>query len=184
MSEKYSPQAESNLEQTIGQIEHRSVFTKKNERIDHRNKHQERIKDIREKVGETAKKSDKINLNREDKAQKDNYKYVGAGPQLQAQALNQTLNKIQKKLPAYERQFSKFIHSPIVEKVSQAGGSTIARPNGLLFAGIFSFMASLVVLTICRYYGYEYNYLIGLASLGLGFVAGLFLEAITKLVKR
>ena len=188
MSEKYSPKIENaaESEHTPEHAQHHEAPSPKTEEANHRHKHQEDIKNIREKIGETSKTSDEASKHqaKEDDQPKASYKHVQAGSQLQSQALKQNLKKIQTHLPAYQRQFSKFIHKPIVEKVSEGVGATAARPSGLLFAGIFSFIASLVVLTICRYYGYEYNYLVGLVSLGGGFVVGLILEAGLKLIKK
>jgi hypothetical protein len=185
MSE-FSPKHENNSEQKHANPEHYEVPEKKPEAINHRHEHQEDIKNIRENVGEFSKTSEEISKhhNKKDEAPKHSFKHVQVGSQLHAQSLNQNLKKMQKHLPPYQRQFSKFIHRPVVEKVSEGVGATVARPSGLLFAGIFSFIASLVVLSICRYFGYEYNFFIGLASLVGGFFVGLLLEAISKLIKK
>lgn len=184
MSE-FSPKHENNSEQKHDSEEYYDV-SKKTPEVDHRHEHKEDIKNIRENVGEFSKTSAEISKhhNKKDEAPKNNYKHVQTGSQLHSQALSQNLKKVQKHLPVYQQQFSKFIHKPVVEKVSEGVGATVARPSGLLFAGIFSFTASLAVLTICRYFGYEYNFLIGLASLAGGFIVGLFLEAISKMIKK
>lgn len=186
MSEKFNPKIENSREQRHEAQEHHEVSSLEPEKVSRRHEHQEDIKNIREKIGETSKTSEEISKqqNNKDEAPKASYKHVQVGSQLHSQALSQNLKKVQKHLPGYQRQFSKFIHKPVVEKLSEGAGATVARPSGLLFAGIFSFIASLVVLSICRYFGYEYNYLVGLASLGGGFVVGLGLEAISKLVKK
>lgn len=97
---------------------------------------------------------------------------------------SQTVKRAQKQLRGAERGFSKVIHNPKVEAVSDVAGGTIARPSGLLIGGLFSLVATIAVIVICRYYGYEYNYLIGLACFGLGFIVGLLVEALYKLGRK
>lgn len=95
----------------------------------------------------------------------------------------QTLLKVQKNLPPIQRQFSRVVHNPVIETVSNIAGGTVARPSGLLSAGVFSLISSLVVVMICRFYGYEYNFVIGMAFFVLGFLVGLAIEFLIKLLK-
>lgn len=105
---------------------------------------------------------------------------VFAGAQLKDTTLKRTLKGVRKDLKPYERPFSRFLHNNAVEKISETSAKTIARPNGLLFGGIASLLTSLVIFFICRYYGYEYNYFIGLVSFPAGFLIGLLGELITQ----
>ena len=107
-----------------------------------------------------------------------------ASTQLKGYALSQTIKRVQKQLPPSERVLSKVIHQPAVNAVSTAAESTVARPSGLMVGGLFSVISSFVVLYICRHYGYEYNFAIGLISFGGGFIIGLLLEGILKLFRR
>lgn len=104
--------------------------------------------------------------------------------QLSQETFNQTIRRVQKKLPAPERFLSKFIHNSKVETVSDVIGGSIARPSGLLWGGLFSAIASLSVLILCRYYGFEYNFSIGLISFGGGFCLGLLVESLSRLLRR
>lgn len=149
-----------------------------------RHEHKDKIDEILSKIEKSAKSAEDLPRNHNQEKEDDSYKGAGIGSQLRSQGLKQSLNKIQKELPSYQRGFSKFIHNSKVDKISEATGATIARPSGLLTAGIFSFIASLGVLTVCRYFGYEYNFLIGLVSLGAGFFVGLFFEGIIKVFKK
>ncbi|MBW3569096.1 hypothetical protein KY385_03115 [Candidatus Parcubacteria bacterium] len=183
MSEKIKTNAEYSPDQQ--KTERFDISSRKNESVNVTHEHQDRIGEIRGTIEKSGHTSEEISKDHHrEKPPEANLRPVQIGSQLHSQALRQNLKKVQSNLPVYQRQFSKFIHNPKVEKLSDATGTTIARPSGLLFAGIFSFIASLAVLTICRYFGYEYNYLIGLASLGGGFLAGLFLEAFLKIVKK
>lgn len=147
--------------------------------------HQENLTKIKEKIEKASKSSEELTKTHhqaEDEDHKTTNLHIGA--QLSKQGLKQSLKQIQHNLPTYQRPFSKFIHNNAVEKISDAAGSTVARPSGILVGGVFSFISSVGVLTICRYYGYEYNYWIGLVSFVGGFAVGLLLELLARLVKR
>ncbi len=90
------------------------------------------------------------------------------------------IKSAQKQLSAPERQFSKLVHNTSVEAVSDLTGATIARPSGMLAGGIASLLISIAVIFICRFYGYEYNYLIGIVAFIAGFFLGLLVELLLK----
>lgn len=104
--------------------------------------------------------------------------------QFKGSAFKQLLREVQRQETPAQRRFSKVIHQPAVEEISNLAEGTVARPSGLLFGGLFSALSSIVVLYICRHYGYEYNFLIGLASFAGGFCVGLLLEGLSKLFSR
>lgn len=108
---------------------------------------------------------------------------VTASQTFTANSVKQTTRRMQKKLSKPQKAFSKVIHQPVVEALSDVGEKTIARPSGLLVGGLFSVLSSLVILYICRHYGYEYNFLVGLLGLAGGFVLGVLLEGIFKVFK-
>lgn len=185
MSEQLKINPENKHEYRANKAEAKEKKTDLAEHLKAKHEHQAKIREIRNKIEESSKTSQELSqANTEEKPKKTEYNDVVAGSQLETQSLKQNLNKIQRKLPSYQRPFSKFVHNKTVEKVSDAAGATIARPSGILFAGIFSFIMSLLVLSVSRYFGYEYNFMIGLASLGGGFIIGLMLEAIMKLFKK
>lgn len=103
------------------------------------------------------------------------------GKHLQHRSREQTLKAVRKQLPQSQRVMSKIIHQAQIEAVSNAAESTVARPSGLLFGGLCSALCSLLVLYICRHYGYEYNFFIGIASFAGGFAIGVIGEALLKL---
>lgn len=107
-----------------------------------------------------------------------------ANTQLKGLAFKQKMREVQRKETPAQRSFSKFIHNPTVEVISNATENTVGRPSGLLFGGLFSVIAGLGVLYICNHYGYEYNFTIGLAFFVGGFFAGLIIEGLWRLFKR
>ena len=95
-----------------------------------------------------------------------------------------TIKKVQHKLPRMQRSFSKFVHQPVVEAVSEVGSKTVARPPALLASGIFAFVGTSAIVWVSRYYGFRYNFFVYVAFLVGGFIAGLLFEALWRSVKR
>lgn len=141
------------------------------------------IDDILKKIEHEATSSAEISKKHIEKHSRDN-EPAQLNYRIVSHTFTQTIHRVQNKLPVYQRAFSKLVHSNTVETASEAVGSTIARPSGLLGGGICSVLASLGTLVLCRYYGYEYNFLIGLLAFGGGFALGLILETALRLVKR
>lgn len=160
--------------------------------------HNERLRENREKAAEKAEHDqpsiEKIRESIEKRADSkdDALKYdtseakspVYTSANLGKMASKRMRIRVQKQLPRPDRAFSKVIHQPVVEAVSNVAEGTIARPSGLLFAGLCSAVSSIAILYICRHYGYEYNFAIGLFFLAVGFVAGILLEGLYKMSRR
>jgi hypothetical protein len=95
-----------------------------------------------------------------------------------------TLQSVQKDLSTPEKALSKVIHNPTVDALSEVAGKTVARPSGFLTGAIFAFVGSSAFLWISKHYGYKYNFLLFVIFFGVGFVVGLVLEALLRLVHR
>lgn len=87
----------------------------------------------------------------------------------------QTMNNIQSQLSAPSRAFSKVIHNPVVEKTSEAVGNTIARPN-LVIAGALGAIASIIIYSIAKRYGYPISGSETIVLFALGWLAGAVVE--------
>lgn len=147
-----------------------------------RHEHADNISEIRGRV-EAASKSG------HEQARKDNEKAEHEQPvlvnkELKELSYRRTLRRVQNKLPAPARAFSRFVHSPAIETISEVAGKTVARPSGVLAGGIFAFLGSSIFLWIARHYGYEYNFLLFALFFIGGFFAGLLLELVIKLAGR
>lgn len=150
-----------------------------NERELERQKH-EQIEKLIEKIEHEAKSG--IEMRPQEPSGPQTGKHTAYGSKAHSTA-SQTLRRAQKELSTAELQFSKIIHNPKVEAASDAAGATIGRPSGLLVGGIFSLIASIGVLMACNYFGYEYNFTIGLLAFAAGFIFGLLSESIYRLFK-
>lgn len=78
------------------------------------------------------------------------------------------MKQLQSELSPSQRAFSKFIHNPVVEKTSDAVGSTIARPNAMLSGAVVAFILVLAVYVVSKFYGYTLS---GFETIG-AFIAG------------
>lgn len=143
-------------------------------------KDEQEIQKLLQKAEKHAKSSETIESHHINQRTHTPHANIAQGPH----SGNRQIKEIQRHLRGSERQFSKFIHNPSVELVSDVAGATVARPSVLLVGGICSFVSSIIVIVICRYYGYEYNYSIGLMSLGGGFVLGAVFELTARLLRR
>lgn len=104
----------------------------------------------------------------------DNIRWWSA--ELKAQGLDRILSSVRNRLSAPEKRLSKVIHQPAVEKVSDVAGNTVARPSGILFGGIFSFIGSLGAYLLAKHLGGQLHYSIFAVCFVGGFILGLFVE--------
>lgn len=110
----------------------------------------------------------------------DNIRWWSA--ELRTQALDRTLASVRNRLTNPEKRLSKVIHQPVVEKVSDVAGKTVARPSGILFGGIFSFVGSLSAYLLARHLGGQLHYGIFAVTFVGGFALGLCIELMWRLL--
>ncbi len=94
------------------------------------------------------------------------------------QAYKNTMSNMRSHLSGPSRAFSKVIHNPVVDKASEAVGSTVARPN-LIIAGALGAIASIAVYFVAKKYGYVLS---GFETIGL-FIAGWGVGAIIEFAR-
>lgn len=186
MAEKFRPREkfENNADNNS---EHRERISRHYESKAENSKHEhnENLEKILGKIESTAKTGAELNSRHTATEKPDHHKNPHfVGKQLKENHLKRSLRKIQADLKPYQRPLSKLIHNGAVEQLSEIGEKTIARPDGLLVGGLSSLLTSIAVLIACKYYGYEYNYFIGLISFPVGFAIGLLGELVLRPLKR
>lgn len=97
-------------------------------------------------------------------------------------AYKKVLKDTRKHLSTPEKTFSKVIHNPTVERASEVGAKTIARPTGILFGGIVAFIGSLLLIILSKRSGFSYNYLIFIIIFIGGYIVGLIAELFYRTV--
>lgn len=78
-----------------------------------------------------------------------------------------TMKQIQSEMNAPSRTFSKVIHNKTIERVSDAVGSSAARPNAVLAGSVAATFLTLFVFLVAKQYGYRLS---GFETIGTFFV--------------
>lgn len=110
--------------------------------------------------------------------------HIGPHHALKTESYASLLKQASTHLPTASEQFSKIIHQKNIEAISNIGAQTIARPSGLLGGGIGALIGSTTLLYTSKHYGFKYNYAFFLIIFLAGFLVGLALEAIIKLLRK
>lgn len=160
----------------------KDAIEKKAERASH--EHAENIAEIRSTIEAAAKAKHEQDEHSRKHEKRENVQPTFINGELKDMAYRRTLKRVQNKLPAPARAFSKVVHNRGVEAVSEVVGKTVARPSGILSGGIFAFLGSSLLLWIARHYGYEYNYFVLVLIFIGGFFVGLLVEMGLRLANR
>ena len=87
-----------------------------------------------------------------------------------------TMKQVRSELSAPSRTFSKVIHNNVIEKVSDAVGATVARPNAILAGAIVAFIVTLGVYLVAKQYGYPLSGMESIVAFIIGWAAGLLFD--------
>lgn len=183
MSEKLHPkhheQAKNNRHEQSGHHERvRDHIEKEAARANH--EHADKVEHIRSKVEQTAQTKHEYKTTSHDAHEASAGHHTYINKELKSAAYQRTLKKTQSQLSSPTRVFSRLVHQPTVEKISEVSGKTVARPSGILAGGIAAFLGSSFFLWMARHYGFRYNFLL----FALFFIGGFFLGLLAELVVR
>ena len=92
------------------------------------------------------------------------------------EAYDHTMTEMRSHLSPAGRTFSTIIHNPVVERVSDVTGKTIARPNAILAGSATAFFVVLGVFLVTRHYGYPLSGSETILAFALGWVLGLVFD--------
>ena len=184
MSEKHIPRPEhyESAENSVDQTHHERVHNHQAEQAEkaRHEKSKENIYKIHELAKKEAEKSHKITSHEDSKT--DSPSLAGMHNSLKTNAYNRILSKTQHKLNKPARAFSKFTHSPVVDKISNVSAQTVARPSGFLGGSIFAFLGSSLLYYFSKHYGFKYNYLLVFMFFVGGYAVGALLELFIWLI--
>lgn len=184
MSERYNPRAENGAEiqepTSSEQQEKLSAIENRAEQAKAENQgHEQQAREEVTKHSESKDLSQKA-VESSEKDEGTHYSHVWHIKDLKAQAFNQTMARTRRHLSRSERKLSKFVHRPNVERISDMGAKTVARPSGILVGGAISLVGTLAVVYISKTLGTPIPKTMFLALFIAGFVVGLFIELIVK----
>lgn len=145
--------------------------------------HNHNIGEIQKSIHKEAQSAKEITIG--EKAEDSSGKQIfGAQKELKADAYRRTVHKVRGHLRPAERALSKVIHSDVMEPINEISSKTLARPSGVLGGGIAALVGSGFILYLAKRYGFRYNFTTFLILLVFGFVTGLTVEALVRLVRR
>lgn len=98
-------------------------------------------------------------------------------------AYRHTLKSLQKHLKPASRRFSKFIHTPVVEKASEVLENTVMRPSVTLGASLTALVVGGFFYFAARNYGFTLSGSEFIFSMLIGAILGGFTEVIWRLVR-
>lgn len=185
MSERFTPNIEfdKSPENQLEKDGSKAELDQKVEATVEKPKTQEEIKDLAKSVQEKAESGEKT-LRALDDSQNTTVNPSYIGKSLRDNSLKQVLTRTRKRLPFDQKVLSKIVHGPIIDTVSEVSGKTVARPSGLAMGGAFSLVTSLFVLWASYFFGYEYNFLVGIMAFVGGFFVSLIIELFLKVLFR
>lgn len=93
-----------------------------------------------------------------------------------------TMKEVQTHMSAPSRAFSKIIHNKSVEAISEAGASTIARPNAILTGAIFAFLITLATYVVAKNFGYPLSGFETIGAFILGWIIGLVYDFLRVMI--
>ncbi len=139
---------------------------------------EEMLKSIKSEVEQSAVSKDAYNKTESSADNAPAATYISK--ELKAMGGRRVLTTARLHLKAPARAFSKVIHQPVVEKVSEVAGPTVARPSGILGGGIAALLGSSFLLYVTKHYGYRYNYFVFIMLFVGGFAVGMLVELLIR----
>lgn len=124
---------------------------------------------------------------------KENVSVESAGPkqdspridkELKQLTFQRTLTHVRKKLGGPSRVVSKVVHQPVIDKLSQLGEKTIARPVSLFSGSLCALVGTSLAFYMAKHYGFHYNFLLFILLFVGGFILGTLAELVVNLLHR
>ena len=139
------------------------------------------LEQVQEKV-EQATPTESVVLKKKMDIVNEEQTYLPPDKSLKQHAARVYLSKVRSQLKGSDKYFSKFIHNSKIDSVSEISGKTLIRPSGVLCGGIVTLIGSSYYLYLTRHDGLKYSFSIALFLFVSGFVLGLLLEFVYKLI--
>lgn len=161
--------------------------------------HQERLQENREKAGERSQENvndiQKEALEKargiEKERRSDTSEHAPSPAERRANrpskaeydaTFNATMSEVRSHMSAPGRAFSKVIHNETVEKVSEAAGNTIARPNAVLSGAVFAFILTLAVYLVAKNLGYPLSGFETMGAFAFGWGIGILYDFLKVMI--
>jgi hypothetical protein len=143
------------------------------------------VENAKHEALETANKIEREQANTEKERTASPAEKRANGPISKSQLdanFNKEMDDVRSQLSAPSRAFSKFIHNKGVEKVSDAAGNTIARPNAILSGAVFAFALTLATFLVAKNLGYPLSGFETIGAFALGWVLGIVYDFLKVMI--
>lgn len=140
------------------------------------------IQSLHEQTKEKAISGKEVTIGEKESTHNDTPLH-GTYRELKNASYERSLKRIQSKLPSAQRSFSRLIHKPVVEAVSEPLAKTVARPSGILGGGLFALIGNSWLLYLSKSYGFAYNFFTFFVLIAIGFALGIAAELIIRFIK-
>ncbi len=100
------------------------------------------------------------------------------------QEYEKTMKTVRSQLSKPSRTFSKVIHNPTIEKVSDVTGKTIARPNAILAGSLSAFIIVLGLYVTASYLGFRLSGFELIGAFALGWLLGIVIDVLRVIFLR
>lgn len=97
-------------------------------------------------------------------------------------SFNAPMDEVRAQMSPSSRAFSKVIHNKAVEGVSDALGSTVARPNAILSGAVFAFVLTFAVYLLAKNLGYPLSGFETIGAFILGWVLGILYDFLKVMI--
>ena len=165
---------------------------------EHGLEHQEKLKNERERSAEKSRETDitearhealekasAIEKNHSRKKQSiESSPAERRGPSKRDKQLSYdtTMHEVRSHMSAPSRAFSSFIHNPAIEKISDAVGATVARPNAILSGSLLAFLLTLGIYLLARMNGYQLSGTETIAAFVFGWILGVIYDFLKVMI--
>ena len=137
---------------------------------------------IRKSIEATAVSGKEMTPSKPEKTQQPHS--FGAHAKLKLDAYKKLLSTTREQLPKPEQYFSSFAHKPVIETVSEVASKTVARPVGIAWGSLLTFIGVSVTLFLSYRYGFTFNYLLFVLFFIGGYTITTVLELSYKLLSK
>jgi hypothetical protein len=137
----------------------------------------ESLKNIAEKQAISSSE-----LKTKESTQEEKPHHIRLTKNIKQSAYKKTLKNVQKQLPPTQRTFSKIIHKPVIDNISNVASKTVARPTGILSGGVGALAGSITLYYLSKQYGFVYNFLVYFLLFIAFYCAGILIELLIKFI--
>jgi hypothetical protein len=142
------------------------------------------IEQIRHSIEQQAKDSEQVRKESDVQPKEQAGEQQFINRELKEMAYQRLLIRARRHFNGYDRTLSRIIHQPAVDAISEVASKTVGRPSGILGGGLAALIGTTIYYLVAKHYGYAYNFLVFVVLIFAGFLLGLTMEILWRLLRR